>query len=300
MAPLSIVIAGSSGFLGTHLRAELESRGHHLTSLVRRPAATPHESTWDPASGQIDDAVVREADVVVCLNGSRLLGNPHSRRYRDRIRSSRVAPTRVLAEAIARTGGASAFVAQNASAWYGDHGDTLLTEEADTRGHAFMTEVARTWQDATRPASDAGSRVCLLRTVPVMAVGALTYDVLVPVFRLGLGARLGSGRHWFPVISLRDWVRAASYLVEHPTASGPVNMTCPEPPTNAGFTDAFAASLGRRARLAVPAPLLRVGAGALAPEVLGSFRLVPDRLESLGFSFRDRDVDAVLEAGREA
>ena len=290
---MHIAIAGASGFLGSHLTAALRERGHDVTRLVRRPPAVG-ESRWDPYSGTLDQGVIDAADVVVNVAGTRLLGNPHSAKYRRNLRDSRVVTTSVLADAVAASPSQPAFIAQNASAWYGDHGTEVLTEESDTRGDAFMTQVAREWQAATEPASRADARVCLLRTVPVMHPDSLTFKVLRPAFRLGLGARLGDGRHYFPVISLRDWLAATTSLVESDTAAGPFNLCAPEPPTNREFTDAFAGAVGRRARLAVPAPVLRLGAGPLAPETLGSFRLEPAALESLGFEFRDRDVREVL------
>lgn len=290
---MQVVIAGASGFLGSHLYDALVDRGHEVTPLVRR-AAQPGESRWDPYAGEVDQGVIDEADVVVNVAGTRLLGNPHSSKYRRTLHDSRVVTTRVLAEALAASADPPAFIAQNASAWYGDHGDEVVTEESDSRGDAFMTEVARDWQDATAPAADAGARVCILRTVPVVHPESLTLKVLTPAFRLGLGARLGNGRHYFPVISLRDWVDATVFLLEHDAAAGPFNLTSPDPCTNREFTDAFADALGRRARLAVPAPVLRIGAGKLAPETLGSFRLVPEAVEALGYQFQDRDVREVM------
>ncbi|RYP84323.1 TIGR01777 family protein [Nocardioides guangzhouensis] len=290
---MQVVIAGASGFLGSHLTDALSGRGHDVTPLVRREAQAG-ESQWDPYAGEVDRAVIEEADVVVNVAGTRLLGNPHSTKYRRTLHDSRVVTTRVLADAVAASAAPPAFIAQNASAWYGDHGDQVLTEESDSRGDAFMTQVARDWQDATTPATEAGARVCVLRTVPVVHPESLTLKVLTPAFRLGLGARLGDGRHYFPVISLQDWVNATILLLEHATAAGPFNLTSPDPCTNREFTDAFADAVGRRARLAVPAPLLRIGAGKLAPETLGSFRLVPAALEALGYQFQDRDVREIM------
>jgi uncharacterized protein (TIGR01777 family) len=238
--------------------------------------------------------VIEAADVVVNVAGSALLGNPHSAKFRATLRGSRVITTRVLGEAIAASASKPAFIAQNASAWYGDHGAEVVTEQSDSRGDSFMTRVARDWQDATDPAARAGARVCALRTVPVLDRGSLALKVLTPVFRLGLGARLGDGTQYFPVISLRDWVWAASHLVEHASASGPFNLCSPEPPTNREFTDALASALGRKARLVAPGPVVRIAAGRLAPDTLDSFRLVPAALENAGYTFEDQDVQAVL------
>lgn len=291
---MHVVIAGASGFLGSHLAAALAEQGHQVVRLVRREPGAPDESRWDPHAGELDQAVIDTADVVVNVAGSKLLGVPYSRRFLRTLHDSRVVTTQVLAEAIARSSAPPAFLAQSASAWYGDHGAEPVTEQSDSRGDAFMTQVARDWEAAAEPARSAGARVVHLRTVPVMQRGSLTLDVLVPPFRLGLGARLGSGRQYFPVISLRDWVAAVAFLLNDETATGPFNLTSPEPPTNAEFTEAFATALGRRARLVVPAPFLRLAGGKLAPETLGSYRLLPEALEAAGFRFRDGNVSAVL------
>ena len=140
---LQAVMAGSSGFLGTHLRQELERRGHRVIALVRRATKGPDESSWDPDAGRVDGAVVAAADVVINLAGSPTLGNPHSRKWSQALHDSRVGTTAVLAEAIAGAQEPPYFVAGNAVAWYGDHGSAELPETADSRGHSLMTTVCR-------------------------------------------------------------------------------------------------------------------------------------------------------------
>lgn len=294
---MRVVIAGGSGFLGSHLTDHLRSRAHEVTVLTRNPAPGAGEATWNPSAGVVDQSLVEESDVVVNVAGSPLFGNPHTRPWRERILESRVTSTRVLAEAIARAERPPAFLAGNGSSYYGDHGDLPVTESSDSRGDAFMTQVTREWQAAAAPAEAAGARTCVLRTSPVMARGGEAMRVLVPLFRLALGARLGDGRQYFPVVSLRDWVGAVTLLVEDASAAGPVNLCCPATPTNAEFTRAFAKSVGRPAPLLAPAPLLRLGAGPAAPELLRSLRMVPQALDELGYEFADRDVTSVLTAG---
>ncbi|WP_183100915.1 TIGR01777 family oxidoreductase [Nocardioides pelophilus] len=297
MGSLSIVMAGSSGFLGTHLRAELEGRGHQVTALVRRPTKRPDESTWDPYTGDVDRELIASADVVVNLAGAPTLGNPHSRTWARELHDSRVRTTETLAQAIATAPEPPYFVAGNAVAWYGDHGDALLTEVADSRGHSLMTTVCRDWQAAAQPAVDAGGRVVFLRTSPIMDSASAPLKQLRLLFRTGLGGRLGNGRQHMPMISLRDWVGAAAYLVEHPTAFGPVNMTCVETPTNAEFTKALGEALHRPAFATVPSPVLKVATGRVAPELLGSVNTRPQALLDLGYEFSDPDVTAVLASG---
>jgi uncharacterized protein len=295
--PKTIVIAGASGFLGRHLNEELVGRGHAVVALTRRPTSAPDESSWDPYAGVYDRAVIESADAVVNLAGAPTIGNPHSKRWARELVRSRVTTTRVLAEAIASSERRPAFVAGNAIAWYGDHGDEVVTEASDSRGDSLMTGLTREWQDATIPAADAGARVCVLRTSPVMDRTAAPLKQLRLLFRAGLGGRLGSGEQRMAMISLRDWVGAATYLVEHDEGSGPVNLCCPVTPTNAEFTEALARAVGRRALLPAPAAAIRVAAGPVAGEVLGSINLRPAVLEEAGYSFRDRTVHEVVRAG---
>lgn len=298
---LRVVLAGGSGFLGTQLREALTTRGHTVTRLVRRPAEGAGESTWDPYAGAVDAAVISSSDVVVNLAGSPTAGNPHSKKWARELRESRITTTTVLAEAVAAAaaGGGTppVFLAGNGISYYGDHGDALLTESSDSRGHGLLTEVTREWEAAAEPARAAGSRVCVLRTAPVMDAAAPPLSLLTPLFKLGLGGRLGSGRQHMAMISLRDWVGAVVHLAEHDSVSGPVNLCCVDTPTNAAFTKALASALRRPSFAAVPAPLLRVGAGDLSTELLNSLNVRPQALLDSGYAFADRDVTAVVGSG---
>ncbi len=292
-----IVIAGSSGFLGTHLKHELVRRGHAVTALTRRPTSAPDESTWDPYAGTYDGKLIDAADVVINLAGSPTIGNPHSKKWARNLRESRITTTRVLAEAIASSDRKPAFLAGSAIAWYGDHGDQVVTEESDSTGSSLLTEVTREWQAAAEPAAAAGARLCVLRTAPVMDRRSAPLKQLRLLFKLGLGARLGDGRQRMAMISLRDWVGAVAHLVENDSVSGPVNLCCPQTPTNREFTHALAEALDRKAFLAAPKFAIKLGAGSLAPEALGSINLRPAALEASGYDFRDREVHAVLSSG---
>lgn len=294
---MRIVIAGASGFLGTHLSDELGRRGHEVTALVRRPTSAPHESTWDPYAGIYDRGVIEGADVVVNLAGAPTAGNPHSQKWAAELRESRVTTTRLLARAIAGAEAPPAFLAGNGISWYGDHGAEVLTEESDSRGDSLLTRVTREWQAAADPAVEAGARVCVLRTAPVMDRRSEPLRQLRVLFKLGLGARLGDGSQYMPMISLRDWVGGVVHLAEHDTARGPFNLTAPEAPTNAEFTQVLAAAVHRPALVATPKALLKLAAGQMAPELLGSLNVRPAALERAGYGFRDRDVSAVLAAG---
>lgn len=293
---MRVVIAGASGFLGTHLTEHLRVGGHEVTHLVRRAPESVKQSRWDPYADDLDQSVIDRSDVVVNLAGVNIAGNPHSSKRAHAVLESRVATTDVLARAIAKSERPPAFLAGNGISWYGDHGADEVTEESDSRGDSFLTGVAHEWQAAAAPAIEAGARVCVLRTSPVLDGSSSPLRELARLFKLGLGARLGNGEQHFPIISLRDWVGAASYLAESRDVSGEFNLCCPQTPTNAEFTRALAAAVHRPAFLVAPAPVIKVGAGRMAPELLGSVNARPAALERAGYDFQDVDVREVLSA----
>lgn len=295
--PVHVLVAGSSGFLGTHLVARLQEDGHRVTRLVRRSPAAG-EVRWEPSSGSLPPTALDGVDVVVNLGGSPLIGNPHSRRWADEVLRSRVDTTATVAGAIAdraaRGQSVPALIAGNGISYYGDHGDALVTEQTPSVGDALLTRVTRAWEEATSRAEEAGARVCVLRTAVVIDRSTMPYRAMRPVFAAGLGAHLGTGSQYFPIVSRRDWVAAAAFLTVSRDVSGTFNITCPEPPTNAEFGEALAGR--RKVRLRVPSALVRRGAGAMAPELLNSVRATPAALQRAGFDFSDLDVHDVLAA----
>lgn len=292
---MRFLIAGASGFLGTRLRESLVLAGHDVTTLVRRTPG-PGQAQWDPYVGQLDLAVVEQADVVINLAGAPTLGNPHSKRWASELLESRVITTTVLAEAIAKSTRRPDFLAGNGISYYGDRADEVLTETSGTSGDAFLTEVTRQWQAATEVAAEAGARVCVLRTAPVLDRRSAPLKQLLLLFKAGLGGKLGSGKQYFPIISTEDWVAAVTFLAVHREADGPVNLCCPKTPTNAEFTRELAALVRRPAFFGVPGAVLKQAAGRMAPELLGSIRAVPQVLIDTGFRFADQDVTDVLRA----
>lgn len=289
---MHVAIAGSSGFLGSRLTAHLASDGHTVTRLVRR-TAQPGERQWDPYAGTPPPSLLDDVDVVVNLAGAPTLGNPHSRAWARELESSRVRTTQALAQAIAASEQPPAFLAGNAIAWYGDHGDEVVDETSESRGENFMTTVTRHWQEAAAPAVEAGARVVVLRTPAVLDAHNPPLAQQALLFRCGLGGPIGDGRQYFPCVSTDDWVGAAAHLIHSPL-SGPVNMCLPQVPTNGEFTRALAAAVHRPAIFRVPAPVVRVAAGRIAPEVLGSVRARPTALLSDGYAFKDQTVEHLL------
>jgi uncharacterized protein (TIGR01777 family) len=243
--------------------------------------------------------VFEDADAVVGVTGSSLFRNPRSSSWQRELFESRVQPTRVLAEAVAATDRKPTLLSGNGSSWYGDHGSEPVDESADSRGDALLTRVTKAWQEATEPARAAGARVVVLRTAPVMDRRGGALKVLTPLFRLCLGGRLSDGSQYFPVISLRDWSGAVVHMMERDSVEGPVNLCCPDTPTNAEFTTALARQVHRPPLLPAPGLLLRGALGPAAPELLRSLDLRPQVLLEAGYRFHDRDVAEVLRAGVE-
>lgn len=292
---MRVVVAGSSGFLGTALRDRLARDRHEVLRLVRGSASTPTESQWDPYAGLVDTDLLASADAVVNLSGAPIVRWPWTESYRQAILTSRTAATRTLAETIARTGATPALVNASGIGGYGDRGDEVLTEES-ARGDTFIASVVQEWEGATGAAAEAGCRVVTLRTGVVLGPGGGALRLMQLPFRLGVGGRLGSGRQWFSPIALDDWTAAVSFLVQNDRARGPHNLVGPEPVPNADFAAAMAAVLRRPAAVPVPVRPLRLVLGGLSGEVLGSLRVLPAALQAEGFAFRHPDVDSMLRA----
>jgi uncharacterized protein (TIGR01777 family) len=290
---MRFLVAGGTGYLGTALRRRLEQDGHEVTGLTRHEPGQG-QVRWDPARAPLGVEVVENADVVVNVCGSSLLGNPHSSAYARRLFDSRVQTTRTLAEAIAASDRKPAFLAGNGTSYYGDHGDEPINEDGDSRGEALLTRVTRDWQAATEPAAAAGARTCVLRTAPVFGRGSMVATTLRRLFRLGLGGRLGDGRQYFALVSTHDWVEAVARLAADDTLAGPVNLVAPDLPTNAEFTKSLGKVLHRPTVVPVPAPAIKLVAGPMAPELLNSVRAHPRALLDAGFVFRHPDGQAVL------
>jgi uncharacterized protein len=294
---MHIVVGGASGFLGSALVAHLRKQGHQVTRLVRTSDASADASEWDPRTGRIDQIVIDRADAVVNLSGSPMVRWPPTGRFRRELLASRIDATTTLARAVASSAAHPALLSASGMSYYGsDRGEDVLTESSAAGDDGFLPGVVHRWENATTVAADAGSRVCLIRTTAAMHRSGSMFPLARRVFSLGLGARLGSGEQYMSMLSLVDWVRAATFLIEHADASGPFNFAMPEPTTNAAFTDALGRALGRPTFLVAPSFALKLGAGSLANDLLGSLRVVPKALTDLGFTFEHRDVDAVIEA----
>lgn len=290
---MRFVVSGASGFLGPSLIHHLRGRGHEVTRLVRSPSDDADTSLWDPAARTVDDALVADADVVINLAGASIQRWPRTHKHAEAILNSRVDATATLAEAIAAAPNPPAFLSGSGMSWYGvDRGAEEL-DESSAPGTGFLATVAQAWERAALPAKNAGGRVAHLRTSIVLDDSGGALRLMKLPFALGLGARLGSGRQYFSVISRHDWVRAVTFAAEHDVA-GPVNLAVPTPTTNAEFTKALARELRRPVFLAAPSFAIKAVLGGLADDLLGSLRVRPLALEKEGFVFDDPDLEHVL------
>ncbi len=296
---MRIAITGASGLIGTALTRHLRTGGHEVMRLVRRPPDAADEIQWNPRAGpnaapRQTLAALGSLDAVVNLAGAPIASGRWTDARKREIRASRVDGTQALAGLLAGLRRRPAvLLSGSAIGWYGDTGDRAMTESAPP-GSGFLPGVVRDWEAATGPAAQAGIRVAHLRTGIVLGKGGGILGRLVPLFRLGLGARLGSGAQYMSWITISDVVNAIGFMLEKPDLAGPVNLTTPNPVTNAKFTAALAAALGRPAILHVPSPVLGLALGEAAGELLSSARILPAQLTDAGYVFKYPDIDGAL------
>jgi uncharacterized protein len=291
------LLAGASGFLGTALRVRLATEGHEVVRLVRREPATSSEVRWDPDRGELDPAALQGVDVVVNLAGAPVFTRPWTASRRELLLGSRVATTSTLARALAgRAADAPSPVLLQASgiAWYGGVSGAQPATEDSPPADDFLAQVTVQWEAAARPAVEAGVRTVFLRTSPVLDRSGGAFVPMKLAWSAGLGSTLGSGRQRMPMISLRDYLGVVSWAASTETASGPYNLTIPQPATNAEFTDALAAALHRPRVLKAPAVLLRRALGELSGQLLGDTYVVPARLTGDGYGFAAPDVGSTI------
>ena len=295
---MRVAITGSSGLIGSALARDLADDGVEVIRLVRRAAAGEDETRWDPAA---PDAGLRPralagTDAVVHLSGAPIASGRWTAARKQELRASRIDSTAALARVLAGLQDPPpALLVASAIGWYGDTGSREVDESAPS-GTGFLAELVRDWEAAAKPAAAAGIRVAHLRTGIVLSrQGGMLGQLLLP-FRLGLGFRIGPGTQYISWITLADHIRACRMVLDDPHLSGPVNLTGPEPVTNAEFSSALANALHRPALLRLPAGLLRAGLGEVSGELLASYRIRPARLLAAGFSFRDAQLGPALAA----
>ena len=290
---MRIAISGASGLIGSALSRSLRTSGHDVVHLVRRAPRGSHEVEWHPELEQLDPAALVGADAVVHLAGAGVGDRRWTNAYKREILDSRVKGTRTIATALAsRADTPRVFVCGSAIGFYGDTGDRAVTED-DPAGAGFLADVVVAWERAAQPAIDAGVRVTFARTGLVAAPKSGAFSKLLPLFKLGIGGRLASGRQYWSFISLRDEVRALEFLLTT-DVRGPFNLTAPEPRTNADVSRVLASALNRPALFPVPAFALRIVVGEFASDITGSQRVLPKRLQDAGFTFLDPTLDSTV------
>ncbi|MCV7043918.1 TIGR01777 family protein [Mycobacterium frederiksbergense] len=288
-----VAIAGSSGLIGSALTTALRTADHRVIRLVRRRPSNADEVFWNPDTGEFDVGELAGVDVVVNLCGVNVGAKRWSGAFKQSLRDSRIGPTDVLAAAVAEAG-VPLLVNASAVGFYGDTRNRVV-DESTPHGAGFLAQLCVDWEAATAAAADAGARVVLLRTGLVLSPSGGMLNRLRPLFGLGLGARLGNGRQYFPWISLEDQVRAMLFAISHTGLSGPVNVTGPAPVTNGEFTSALGRALGRPTPMTVPGFALRAVLGEFADEgLLGGQRAIPAALEEAGFVFHHKTVGEAL------
>ncbi|KUN86982.1 TIGR01777 family oxidoreductase [Streptomyces griseoruber] len=293
---MRIAVAGASGLIGSALVRSLTADGHEVVRLVRHAPRGADEVRWDPERGQVDAAGLTGCAAVVNLAGAGVGDRRWTETYKRRIHDSRVHGTAGLAKAVASLDEPPrVFVNGSAMGIYGETGERVVDEDSPA-GTGFLPELCVEWEAAAAPAGQAGVRTVFPRTGLVVARGGGAWGKLFPLFRAGLGGRMGDGRQYWSYIALHDEVAAIRYLMDHDELSGPFNLTAPEPLTNREITEAMGRVLRRPTLFPVPAPVLRTVLGEMAGDVLGSARVVPKRLLESGFTFAFPGIEDAVRA----
>ena len=289
----TIAITGASGLIGGALSCELRKRGDTVRALVRRDPRAEHEFRWDPQAGTIDEQVLDGLDVVINLAGAGVGEHRWNTEHKTEILRSRVGATRTISTAIRERGAEIRLVNGSAVGFYGDRGEECLSEESPA-GTGFLAEVVRAWEGAAEPLASIGGNVAFTRFGLVMAGSGGALAPLLKATKFGLGGPLGSGRQFWPIISLRDTVAALIHLIEHPEVTGPVNLVGVDPPRQRQVAAELGRLLHRPSILPAPRLGLRLVVGQFADEILASQRVLPEVLRNSGFAHRDTTVHGVL------
>lgn len=286
--PQRIAISGSSGLIGTALVGHLKSEGHTVQRLVRRAPVASDEVQWDPQTGFVDLAPLAGVDAIIHLAGARVGDKRWTKKFKSEILNSRLLGTTAIAKAVAELK-PQVFISASAIGWYGESGNRAVVE-TDRAGDDFLAAVCREWESAADLAGDV--RIVKIRTGLVLDPTGGALGKMLPLFRLGFGGKLGSGKQWWSWITLHDQIRAIVFALENPI-SGAVNVTSPNPVTNQEFTSALARALHRPALFPAPAFALKIALGGFSSEVLGSKKVIPHVLQEAGFNW---DYPHITEA----
>jgi len=293
---MNILITGSSGLVGTHLVNVLEAKGHNIFRMLRS-ASDGQPFSWLPDKGVIkyDDSV--HIDAVINLAGESIADGRWSEDRKKRILDSRVSGTRLLAETLAKQKDKpKVFISGSAIGFYGETG-TRIADENSKQGTGYLAEVAELWEQAARPAADAGIRTVNIRTGVVLSPnGGMLQKLLLP-FKMGVGGIVGSGQQYISWVSINDMAGMIQFLIENDTISGAVNLVSKQPVTNHTFTKTLGSVLNRPTIFPLPACVARVVFGEMADALLlSSTRVLPKRLTEAGYDFIDTDLEKTIRS----
>ena len=289
--PQRIAITGASGLIGTALVGHLKAEGHTVQRLVRRTPVGADEVQWDPQAGFVDLEPLRGVDAIIHLAGVGVGDKRWSKKYKSEILNSRLLGTTAIAKAVAELK-PQVFISASAIGWYGESGNRAVVE-TDRAGDDFLAAVCREWEAAADLAGDV--RTVKIRTGLVLDPTGGALGRMLPLFRLGLGGKLGNGKQWWSWITLHDQIRAIDFALENPI-SGPINLTAPNPVTNQEFTAALARAMHRPALFPAPAIALKIALGGFSSEILGSKRVIPHVLQEAGFTWDYSHISEALSA----
>lgn len=293
---MKVLITGGTGFIGSALTRSLAGNGYHVTVLSRNPESVAKNcGSGVYALGNLDQLKPEDSfQVIINLAGAPIFDARWSEARKKMLRDSRIGLTEQIIDCIAgMTVKPELLISGSAIGYYGDQGDSVLTEQSVTR-QDFSQQLCADWESAAKTAEHFGVRVCLVRTGLVIANGGgLLQRMLLP-FKLGLGGRLGNGQQWMSWIHRQDWIAIAQTMITDSTMQGAYNATAPNPVTNSEFTETLAHCLKRPALLPVPARLLKLLLGEMSELVLGSQRVLPERLSAQGFKFKYTDLAGAL------
>ena len=290
-----VLVSGSSGLVGSALIPALQANGYQVTRLVHGASSSQNQISWNPAE-PLRAGTVSGFEAVVHLAGESIMGR-WTRAKKLRIRESRVAGTRHLAEALAQAATKPrVLVSASAIGYYGDRGDEILREESPP-GSGFLSDVCRGWESACEPAAQVGIRTLQARFGVVLSLDGGALARMLTPFRLGLGGKIGSGRQWWSWIALQDIVGIILHALKTSSLQGPVNAVAPNPATNAEFTKTLGTALSRPTIFPMPAFAARLALGEMADELLlASQRVEPAKLRASGYVFQHQELHAALEA----
>ncbi len=289
--PQRIAITGASGLIGSALVGHLKSEGHTVQRLVRRTPVSPDEVQWDPKTGYVDLEALRGVDAIIHLAGAGVGDKRWNKKYKAEILNSRLLGTTAIANAVTELA-PQVFISGSAIGWYGESGNRAVVE-SDKVGDDFLAAVCREWEGAADTAKN--TRTIKMRTGLVLDPTGGALGKMLPLFRFGLGGKMGNGKQWWSWITLHDLIRAITFMLEN-NVEGPVNVTAPNPVTNQEFTSALARALHRPALFPAPAIALKVAMGGFSSEILGSKKVMPQVLTDAGFEWDYPHITSALSA----